>query len=189
MDTLLFFDMEFTGLYQNTTPVSIGIVDVNGNSFYGEFEDYDRTQVEPWLEENVMPYLFMSNPHMTLDADEVVIGSKSEVTEALKEWLEPYARLKLWGDTKDYDVVLLHELFGGALNIPPNLYYISFDIATWMEVLGVDPDISREEFIGNSVKGFKHNSLYDARVIKACYDKLKAMSERVMNVNDLRDRV
>ena len=33
-------------------------------------------------------------------------------------------------------------------------------------------NLSREEFINNSVEGKKHNSLYDAKVIKACYEKL-----------------
>ena len=38
---------------------------------------------------------------------------------------------------------------------------------------GVDPDISREEFAKTS--GFKHNALYDAEVIKICYNLLKSM--------------
>ena len=41
-----------------------------------------------------------------------------------------------------------------------------------MKLKNVDPDISREEFINDSVEGDKHNALYDAEVIKACYEKL-----------------
>jgi len=68
--------------------------------------------------------------------------------------------------------VLFNNIFGSAFDIPKNVYYIPFDICTMFKLKGVDPDISREEFIGNSVDGEKHNALYDAKVIKACYEKL-----------------
>jgi len=44
-----------------------------------------------------------------------------------------------------------------------------------MKIKGVNPDISREEFIENAIEGKKHNALYDAKVIKACYEKLNGM--------------
>ena len=50
---LLFFDMEFTGLRQNTTPISIGIVSEDGKKFYAEFTDYDESQCNDWIKENV----------------------------------------------------------------------------------------------------------------------------------------
>jgi len=34
----------------------------------------------------------------------------------------------------------------------------------------IDPDINREEYSG--IEGIKHNALHDAKVIKACYEKL-----------------
>ena len=42
----VFFDTEFTGLHQNTTLLSIGLVAENGRSFYAEFMDYDYGQEE-----------------------------------------------------------------------------------------------------------------------------------------------
>jgi hypothetical protein len=66
--------------------------------------------------------------------------------------------------------VLFNQLYGHAFNIPKNVYYIPFDICTLMKIKGVDPDINREEFAG--VNGSKHNALHDAKVIKACYEKL-----------------
>ena len=56
--------------------------------------------------------------------------------------------------------------------MPDNVCYIPFDICTLFKIKGIDPDINREEFINNSIKGKKHNSLYDAKVIRACYKKL-----------------
>jgi hypothetical protein len=49
------------------------------------------------------------------------------------------------------------------------VYYIPFDLATLLKMKGVDPDISREEFAQAPPNGPKHNALWDARVIKACY--------------------
>jgi len=67
--TKVFIDMEFTGFHQATTPLSIGLVDEFGRSFYGEFEDYDKSQIDPWLEENIMSYLLISNPSLAIQAD------------------------------------------------------------------------------------------------------------------------
>ena len=58
-----------------------------------------------------------------------------------------------------------------SLKIPKNIYYIPLDICTLFKVKGIDPDISREEFSGVNSKN-KHNSLFDAKVIKLCYEKL-----------------
>ena len=48
-----------------------------------------------------------------------------------------------------------------------------------MKLVGVDPDVCREEFalvddgvVVDSVEGRKHNSLFDAKIIKKCFEKL-----------------
>ena len=50
----IFFDTEFTGLNQNTTLISIGLVDENGDTFYAELTDYDETQCDDWIKTNVL---------------------------------------------------------------------------------------------------------------------------------------
>ena len=45
----MFFDSEFTGLRQDTTLISIGLVAEDGSMFYAEFTDYDKNQVFDWL--------------------------------------------------------------------------------------------------------------------------------------------
>ena len=60
--TQVFLDIEFTGLHQNTTPISLGLVGMDDNSFYGEFEDYDKSQTNEWIDKNIIPYLLMNNP-------------------------------------------------------------------------------------------------------------------------------
>jgi hypothetical protein len=56
--TKVFFDTEFTGLHQGTTLISIGLVAETGETFYAELSDYDQTQVDDWLRENVISKLW-----------------------------------------------------------------------------------------------------------------------------------
>lgn len=56
----IFFDTEFTGLHQNTTLVSIGLVSDEGERFYAELTDYDETQCDDWITKNVLDHLLLS---------------------------------------------------------------------------------------------------------------------------------
>jgi len=58
----VFFDTEFTGLHQNTTLISIGLVSERGDTFYAEFSDYDRSQCDDWIKCNVLSKLKFSAP-------------------------------------------------------------------------------------------------------------------------------
>jgi hypothetical protein len=58
----IFFDTEFTGLHKNTTLISIGLISEDGKTFYAEFTDYDKSQVDSWLQENVINNLVMQEP-------------------------------------------------------------------------------------------------------------------------------
>ena len=50
----IFFDTEFTGLHKNTTLISIGLISETGKTFYAEFTDYNNTQIDNWIENNVI---------------------------------------------------------------------------------------------------------------------------------------
>lgn len=41
----IFFDTEFTGLHKDTSLISIGLVSENGQKFYAEITDYDKSQI------------------------------------------------------------------------------------------------------------------------------------------------
>lgn len=182
----IFFDTEFTGLHKNTTLISIGLIAETGHTFYAELTDYDNGQVDDWLQENVIENLlpltktWNENP---LNCE--VLGNKRFVAESLKRWFNYMknisfddSQLELWSDCLAYDWVLFNDLFGHAFNIPDSVYYIPFDLSTAFKIKGIDPDISREAFaFENSYKesvayGEKHNALWDAMVIKQCYEKL-----------------
>lgn len=171
----IFFDTEFTGLHQNTTLISIGMVTENGEKFYAEFTDYDKTQVDGWLKENVIDNLLLiphgNNKYVADKFNGIEVrGSTIEIKVELEKWLSQFDKVEMWSDCLAYDWVLFCQLFGHAFNIPKNVYYIPFDICTLMFAKGIDADINREEFA--EVEGTKHNALHDAEIIKLCYEKL-----------------
>ena len=170
----VFFDTEFTGLVQGTTLISIGLVSEDGRTFYAEFNDYDTSKIDDWLRESVINHLrFIGEAKSTPKVDfehHAMKAHRAVVAEDLSIWLSQFDRVEIWSDCLAYDWVLFCQLYGGAMNIPKNIYYIPFDISTLMLANGVDPDINREEYAG--IDGNKHNALHDAKVIRACYLKL-----------------
>lgn len=173
--TRIFFDTEFTGLHQDTTLISIGMVSENGETFYAELNDYDKSQVNAWIDENVIGNLTINYPGEGFQASAnrtcwEVKGNRRMVAGQVSAWLYRFGKVEMWSDCLAYDWVLFNELFGGAFSAPANVYYIPFDICTIFKIRGIDPDVSREEY--SDMSGTKHNALYDAQVIKACYEKL-----------------
>lgn len=218
----LFFDMEFTGLRQNTTPISIGIVSEDGKRFYAEFTDYDESQCDEWIKDNViknlclphMPwhtkcyernerlerkgYIFSKMPYAPhrnaiiqydyLKQDDggnmEALGSIHWISSALKKWLQQFDTIKFVSDVCHYDFVLLIDLLTNgetALDLPENIsavcHDLNMDIARHYDVSDREAfDMSREQIMfdvcngGVFLDGDKHNSLYDAGVIKAIYE-------------------
>lgn len=180
----IYFDTEFTGLHQHTTLISIGCVAENGAQFYAELDDYDVSQVDDWIKEQVISNLWIQNPEvMPPPYVDYMVGKKPEVAEALRVWLyaqsideldqddDRFPRIEMWSDCLAYDWVLFCELFGGAFGVPSFVYYIPFDLATLFKVKGIDPDVNREEYVGAGAGGNKHNALWDAQMIRACYSR------------------
>ncbi|TFJ45130.1 hypothetical protein CKN73_01415 [Carnobacterium divergens] len=178
----IFMDTEFTGLHKNTTLISIGLVAENGHTFYAELTDFNKGQIDNWLQENVINHLYLNEDQyersLRSSYEEFeTVGCTSHVEGELRWWLKQFDKVEIWSDCLSYDWVLFNNVFGHAFKIPENVYYIPFDICTVFKLKGIDPDISREDFTSSLVAGTKHNALYDALVIKACYEKLMGLSE------------
>lgn len=173
----VFFDTEFTGLHKNTTLISIGLVAEDGRSFYAENVEYDKSQIDDWLRDNVIAntsYLTKTDMMPSTNLDHYHhSGSLSMIRADLKDWLSQFDSVEMWSDCLSFDWVLFCDLFGHAFKIPKNVYYIPFDICTLFKIAGIDPDINREEFAEVSAdEATKHNSLSDAYTIRDCYNKL-----------------
>lgn len=178
--TRLFLDTEFTGLHQGSTLISLGIIAESGEEFYAEFTDYDTHQLNPWLEENVMKNLTMldkESGYQELKNEKTwrVKGDRLHITQNLRNFLHSFDKIEFWVDYVAYDWVLFCELFGGSMGLPKNVYYIPFDMPTYLRAHGEDPDINREKFVQDYIRkedGIRHNALWDAKLLRYAYQKL-----------------
>ena len=178
--TKIFFDTEFSGLQQNTTLISIGLIADNGQTFYAELTDYDKSQIGEWIRVNVINRLILNEDDHGINSNSLngknarYLGKKNDIKFVLQDWFSQFEEVEIWSDCLSYDWVLFCDIFGHAFNIPKNVYYIPFDICTLFKVKGIDPDINREKFGCGEVYAEmkKHNALWDATVIKMCYEKL-----------------
>lgn len=170
----LFFDMEFTGLRQNTTPISIGIVSEDGKKFYAEFTDYDESQCNDWIKENVIKKLKAENikfdsSHTLCDESsfgnrrwlkyndsmEVAYGEIFYIIPFLQIWLKQFDTIQFVSDVCHYDFVLLIDLLtngGTALDLPENIsavcHDLNMDIARHYHVSDREAfDMSREQIV------------------------------------------
>lgn len=186
----LFFDTEFTGLKKDTTLISIGIVAEDGRWFYAEFTDYDRKSCDDWIQENVIQNL-ISKGKITKNLVQTAVGNAiysvqmcdttDNIRKELTTWLESFGEheLQFISDVSHYDFVLLLDIFGGAFSLPKNVspacHDINQDLARRFNMTEKEAfDLNRENVVSNfSSKmpdGKKHNSLFDARVIKLLYE-------------------
>jgi len=174
----IFFDTEFTGLHKNTTLISIGLVSELGNSFYAELTDYDELQIDNWLKNNIINNLSKNEEDLKTFADHTIKGNSVNVAKVLLNWLDQFDTIEWYSDVSHYDFVLLIDLlFGNALNMKKGCsavcHDINQDIATYLSITETEAfDMSREKILKRSnisIKGNKHNSIYDAFVIKAIY--------------------
>lgn len=170
----IFLDTEFTGLHKNTTLISIGMITETEKTFYAEFNDYDKSQINDWIQKNVIKNLSSDQYALSTMADTTFNGNKKDIASHLNQWLKQFDNIEIWSDCLAYDWVLFNDIFGSAFDIPKNVYYIPFDICTLFKIKNIDPDINREEFAEINLNSdcTKHNSLFDAMVIKKCYEKL-----------------
>lgn len=182
----LFYDAEFTGLHQNSTLISIALVADNGESFYAEFSDYNKSQCDDWIHKNVLQHTHwlsrndeLIEPQIEQDKQLLSLcGNSRFILERLTTWLKQFSQITIWADCYAWDWVLFCQLFGGALQLPKQIFYMPGDIATLFIVKGYDADTKREDFARLSSQTAnnlpQHHALKDAIISQACYAKLMA---------------
>jgi len=189
----VFFDTEFTGLHQNTKLISIGLVSEDNQTFYAEncsFQDgFIGKDDSEWASKNILPHLKFYGKNTRAYNNSMidtcpngaseVFGEDFLIRDCLSDWLSRFKSVELWSDCLAYDFVLFNQLWGHAFKIPSNVYYIPFDICTMFKLLEIDPGINREEFAGMLCGAEKHNALWDARVIMACYLRMERVWEEL----------
>lgn len=141
----IFFDFEFieNGDQHPIIPVSIGMVQENGEEYYAEFADVDWSKASDWVLENVKPTLTGETKTKLEIANEIFffVGENPE----------------FWAYFADYDWVLLCQLYGKMIDLPKGWPMYCLDIKQYMYHL----DVEREDItIENEIE---HNALADAR--------------------------
>lgn len=185
--TKIFFNCGFTALHQKSTLVYIALISECGKKFYAEVSNYNRSEVKSWAKKKVLPKLkFRSTYHnpwtpishfREFDGSMEFCGIESEMRSKLEEWLSEFEQVEMWSDCLAYNWVLFNNIFGNARDAPKNVYHIPFDICALFKIKGIDPDISREVFLAQSIglhfrEEERQDSLFDVRLIKICHDQL-----------------
>lgn len=174
----IFLDTEFTGLKQNANLLSLALIAENEQKLYAEFNDSPLDASNPWLEKNVFPHLLFRDCHTLVKREGELIQYKDnrvQITQYITSWLGQFNSIEMWADVPHYDWVFFCELFGGTLHLPDNMSYMCMDLATMFRVKGYAAEYNRLKFLnenGISMPGQQHNALYDAEVLKQCYEIL-----------------
>lgn len=103
--------------------------------------------------------------------------------------MKQFKYVEFVSDVSHFDFVLLIDLFYDAFHLPksvcPSCYDINQDIARKFNVTLQEAfDMSREDILyqhykDNIIKGDKHNSLYDAKVIRELYQILNNVEYKI----------
>lgn len=163
----IFFDTEFTGLHKDTTLISIGLVAENGVKFYAELNDYNKSQVDEWIQKNVIDSLMYRNEDSDLTTPEWFYwGDKTFIREKLLRWLEQFDEVEWVSDCCHYDFVLLIDLvYGHALNMPYGKHCaachdINQDIVEYYWISEIEAfDREREDILKDSGKEVEVQSI------------------------------
>lgn len=183
-ERLIYFDTEFTELSQKGELISIGMTTVDGITFYAEINNFNKNKLNKWIIDNVISNLKF-NDKETIYYQEgkntFVKGTSERVSQVLKYWLKQFGNIQFVSDVSHYDFMFLVELLAdNALELPetisPYCHDINSDIATFLGISDRDAfNYTREDLINISNINLKdkHNSLYDAIVIKEIDMKIR----------------
>jgi len=187
----VFFATKFVGTHQNTSLRSIGLVSENNKTFYAEPTDYiDTRSIDPIQHNNIIDNLKFNDKSQyfnwnSADANIELKDTSYIISIHLADWFQDilceykqksnqyidFPIIELWTDQLSYNIILFNQLWGNTINIPKCIYHIPFDICTVFKLNGVDPNIDRKRFT-NIRNGNINNALWNAKVIKKCYEKL-----------------
>lgn len=180
----IFFDTEFEGLYKNANLISIGLITEDGKQLYIENDDIIPEYQSEWIKDNVLPntvnYGDINILEICDNLTDYFVGRDYQICNQLTEFFKQYDYVELVSDVCHYDMVQLIDIFGDVFSLPKNVccacYDINQDIARFKGIsLQEAFDYNREELLkelGVEDLGAinKHNSLYDAKIIKKIYE-------------------
>lgn len=178
-----FYDFEFLerGSKFSIQPISLGIRAQHSNwGYYAVFNDFDfraawehEVKGDRWLRDNVLTQLPLHRDEQGrvwgVDPEHPSVKSTAEVRSDLESFFElgdPELHRELWGWYCDYDHVLLSQLWGAMVNLPPGMPMFSHDLKQIVELAG-NPPLPAQV-------GPQHDALKDAEHVaemwQRCYE-------------------
>jgi hypothetical protein len=171
-----FYDTEFLEDGKTVELISIGIVAEDGREYYAVNRDapWKRIKKSDWLMANVVPSL--PRPHgdwilhmpkkWLIDFHNPVVKSRDAIAESVERFLlgddlETHNDLELWAYYGAYDHVVLCQLFGPMIALPPGVPMFTNDVMQ----LAAGRELPKQP---DGV----HNALADARHVKTMFEHL-----------------
>ena len=147
-----FLDTEFLDDGDRIHPISVAVVAEDGREFLRCNRDFDLALCDAWLRENVVPHL--PPPSSPLWVPRKQIGAD------LVEFVGDDPKPEFWGYYADYDWVLVAQLFGRMLDLPPHFPKLCLDVKQLIKDRGVTPP---PQLAGH------HDALADAAWIREAF--------------------
>lgn len=142
--------------------ISIALVAENGQSFYAVSNEFRISDCSSWVQTFVVPHL--PHPKEWL--------SRREIRSGLQAFVEsmPWGKHEFWGYYADYDWVVLCQLFGLMIDLPPSWPKYCRDLKQVMD----DHGIEREDLPAQV--GAEHDALADAQWVRAAHQHILGAS-------------
>jgi hypothetical protein len=149
-----FYDTEFLDDGRTIEFISIGIVREDGAEYYAVNRDADwpRIHESEWLMANVVNQLPTESTWKT----------KTQIAGEVQAFLMSEGTPELWAWFAAYDHVVLSQLFGRMLDLPPGMPMFTNDLRSLIDWVGVK--VLPDQAAGN------HDALEDARHLKVRFD-------------------
>lgn len=167
MTTRIFYDTEFLerGPEYPIHFISIGMVCEDGRELYAVNADMDQRQVRehPFLSKNVWPQLPLVRPkpgtrggsHLRLDMHHPDVRPRAQIARLVGEFIRQTPDPLLTAYYSAYDHVVLAQLFGRMVDMPPYAPRNTHCLKQEAERLG-DPQLPMQTH-------GEHHALHDAR--------------------------
>lgn len=153
-----FFDTEFMENGYTIELISIGCIDTLGRTYYACNVEARLDRANPWVREHVIPQLptcsdpaWKTRAQIKADLLAFWFGGTATLVYARPEACPP---IELWAYYGAYDWVVLCQLWGRMIVLPPAMPMFAMDVKALARLLG-DPDLPPQVLT-------EHNALNDA---------------------------
>lgn len=167
--TKFFIDTEFDENGETIVPISLGAIRLDrNNAYYAVSSEFNPKKCNPWVQENVLPYLFsnvkIGQATFSTNGAKTKAYIRDTFLKYVKENTKKGTAPQFWGYYADYDWIVICQLFGRMVDLPEFFPKMCMDIKQEAIRLG-DPELPE-------ITGIEHNSLADAVWTRTAYNYL-----------------